>query len=111
QNSKESNFDETKKFVLNETDISKINHLYHFQEEKSYYILEGQDEQGEKWLVFNLEKNRDPNKLEMYKMDELVGEKQIEQNWRRECSSCTLNKSSPAMINETPLWELTYMDE
>lgn len=111
ENSKIVNADELSAFILNETNITEINEMYHFAGDKTYDIVYGHDDKNKKWILFNPENNNNENELIRYPLEELLSQEQIEQSWQKECEGCTLKKSNPAIINNNPLWELTYMDQ
>lgn len=111
QDTRTDYFEETESFIKAETSIRSIDKTFHFQESESYYIVYGKDDTGKKWVLFNPGKNKDPKKLRKFPEEEMISQKEAEQKWQADCTSCTLKKSVPAMVEGEPLWELTYRDE
>lgn len=111
QDARTDYFEETEAFVKEETSITAVDEIFHFQEAESYYIVYGKDDKGKKWVLFNPGKNKDPEKTMRFPEADMLSEKEIEKEWQADCASCTLKNAVPAMIKEEPLWELTYMDE
>ncbi|MEI3604758.1 DUF5590 domain-containing protein [Pseudogracilibacillus sp. SE30717A] len=111
EKSKITDGEKTEQFVLNETDLTKIDEIYQFQEKEAFHILLGSDGNGKQSFVFvPLKKSLTKNDLIILPVNDLVSIEQIENEWQKNCSQCTLLHSSPAMIDEHPLWELTYTD-
>lgn len=111
ENSKVTDGEKTEQFIFKETDLTTVDSIYQFQEEESFHIIIGSDNEGNKSIVFvPVKKSLSKDDLVVLSLNELVSVEQIEEEWQRECDQCTLIHSNPAMINEQPLWELTYTD-
>lgn len=109
--SKVVHLDKTKDFILNETKIESIDDVYQFQDEEAYHIVFGTDKKGKAYVVFlQLSKKLTKEEMTTFPLDALYTQEQIEQQWNADCKECTLTGSSPAMMDDTPLWELTYKD-
>lgn len=112
ENSKLDHFDVTKNIILQTTEITSIDQAFHFQEEKGYHIVYGHDKQNKEWLIFvPLQKKLSADDVILFSRDSLQSQEQIESEWAKGCDKCALIGSTPAMINEKALWELTYTDE
>lgn len=131
--SKVDGFDQTESYILSETDMTTINSMYMYQDELLYHIAYAHDKDQEEWLVFvpiqeekDIGDNEPSNKkdkedkenkkeedkeLITVKTSDMMSQKEIESAWSDECSECELKSSSPAIIDDTPLWELTYIDK
>lgn len=111
-NSKMENKEDLSAFIKAETDIHTITKMYHFQGEEAYDIIYGQDKaEKSEYVIFNPSGNKNKDDLLTYKADDLISEKSIEKEWQSTCKGCTLKRSSPAMINDKPLWEMTYIND
>src|SRR5699024_1522284 len=111
----------------------KINKIYVFQNNIIYYIAYGKSDDNESLIAFvpksiakkDKEKENDEkqeknerNKADDEEMKDIItvkgsdmlSKENIEAKWKEECDQCTLKSSAPAMIDDTPLWELTYFD-
>jgi len=110
-NTKVLDEEKTKQLVFDSSVVTSIEEIYHFQEKEAYHIVVGRDEQNKQWYVFvPLIENVGKDDLIMMESDNLLSKDEIKNLWLKECKQCTLLSSSPAMINQKPLWELTYTD-
>lgn len=109
QTSKESGFEQTKSIVRATTEIDKIEDVYVFQSEVLYHIVLGKTKSNEKQLVFLPIAEKD--NAVVIPLDETITEEAIIQEWQGFCSDCSNLKVNYAMIDDVPLWELTYVDE
>ncbi|MFD2133290.1 DUF5590 domain-containing protein [Pseudogracilibacillus auburnensis] len=110
--SKLVDFDATEQIIYDKTDLTAIDDAYHFQEENEYHIVFGHDSDGEEWIAFVplSKKTIKKDDIVVIRADSVLTREQIENNWLKECKQCTLTGSTPAMINQQPLWELSYTD-
>lgn len=110
--SKTVGFDEAERFVLQNTNMKLVNHIYYFQEAEGYFILHSVDDDGNGHLVFL--KDNDifsTNELYIVAETELLSADSLENELRSQCTNCKIVSSQPAMIDQVPLWELAYYDE
>lgn len=108
--SKTEGFEETKQ-IVSETLNMKVEDIYQFQEKESYHILLTTDNENKKWIVFvPLSEQLNKEDFIIIEADEVLSRETIEANWQQNCEQCELVKSNPAMIDNIPLWELTYKD-
>ena len=108
--SKTEGFEETKQ-IVSETLNMKVEDIYQFQEKESYHILLTTDDENKKWIVFvPLSEQLNKEDFIIIEADEVLSRETIEANWQQNCEQCELVKSNPAMIDNIPLWELTYKD-
>lgn len=109
--SKTEGFEQTEK-IVSEALQMKVEEIYHFQEEEAYHILFTTDDQNKKWFVFvPLSKEIKKENFIVLEADNVLSKSTIESNWKKSCTNCELVMSKPAMIDNIPLWELTYKDE
>src|SRR5690625_1005993 len=112
--------------------MTKIDKMYIYQDIILYHIAYARDKDNEEWIVFvpildetvkdteEDDEDKDTEKGDKEKKNEkdmitieaakMMSQKDIESAWAQECSECELKGSSPALIDDTPLWELTYID-
>lgn len=132
--SKVVGFDETEAYILSETEMTSVEKIYAFQDEILYHIAYTRDDQDKGWIQFipitkpkesekeetkTSKKSQDDeevvedNKKETVtvEVDNTLSQAKIESIWATECSQCELKGSSPAILDDVPLWELTYIDE
>src|SRR5699024_8139303 len=110
QKSKNDYQDHAENFAKENYDLNKIDKMYYFVNEKSYEIILGENADKEKLMIYNPVKNDEKKEAFVYKLDELQSFNQIKDDWTKSCENCKLKKSGPAMVEETPLWEFTYLD-
>lgn len=110
EKSKAAGFDKVEDIVLSETDVETIEEVNRFQEEEATFIAKGKDAKGKTWFVFVPQDYEDSEDILKYETADLMSPTSIEDNWASECDQCELKKSSPAMMDDEPLWELTYLD-
>src|SRR5699024_4570939 len=108
QRSKVACFDRLEAIVLSETYVDTIEEMNRFQEEDAIFIAKGKDAEGKTWFVFVPQDYEDSDDLLKYETTDLVSPSSIEDHWASECDQCELKKSSAAMMDDEPLWELTY---
>lgn len=108
QKSKTEGFQDTEQRVLNETELIEIHDIQRFQSEKAYHIVYGSDQNGlDKLLFVPLTNGEEIIIID----DENIMDKQfVEQAWGESCHHCKLIQITPAMIDDQPFWEITYID-
>lgn len=112
EQSRTEGFDDATNFVLNHTDIVSIEQISYFQADKGYFIIEGLNEHNESFYVY-LANNSPYTTQELFIVSnkEVLSVNDLERQLMDDCGKCTLINSTPAMIDQFPLWELTYVDE
>src|SRR5699024_10600072 len=86
--------------------------MSYFQADVGFFTLVGKDETEESYYIF-LRDDDDFSKDNLYIVTskDVLTTDQLEQEMLTECKNCKLIRLTPAMIDEIPLWELTYIDE
>ncbi|MHA6251126.1 cell wall elongation regulator TseB-like domain-containing protein [Oceanobacillus sp. CAU 1775] len=103
-------FDTTKTQILDQTSITDISSIEKFNGEKSFHVIFGENAEGEEKLIYYpLEGNE--KTLTIIDAEEIIPKSSIINSWEKECTSCHLIRVIPALIDEEPLWELTYYNE
>lgn len=110
QQSKQSGFAKTKSDVLKQTELVEIDHVERFQEIDEYHIVFGKTEENEEQIVFVPKTNED-EELTIVNLTDIISKEEIEKQWLSQCKQCKLISIKPAILNQTPLWELTYYDD
>lgn len=104
--------DETVSTVFQQTEVTIIEEIYEFHDEVSYHIVIGTTKEGERQYVFVPFKNdENEHDIIVYAAEQFVSVEKVEKDWQNSCEGCELKKSTPAMINGQPLWELAYEDQ
>lgn len=103
---------EIEDFLLQRTNINKIEEIYHFQEEKPYKIVFAKTKEDEERILFiDLAESLDEKAIYTIDRSQYLSQNDIETKWKENCERCTMKQSQPAFINRKPLWEITYVDE
>lgn len=110
QAGKTGRFDEAVAFVLQQTDMERIDDIHYFQEAEGYFILEADDGNDDHFVFLRDDETFSINQLYIIPKKEVLSQTAIENSLMNECQSCELVHSKPAMIDKVPLWELTYYD-
>ncbi|MBY7143514.1 DUF5590 domain-containing protein [Virgibacillus sp. NKC19-3] len=107
--SKTAGVEETKEQILNATAITEIDKIEQFNGTESYHVVFGKDEDNEEKIIFYpLEGNE--KTLTTIDKSEIVTEESVRNQWMNECSGCELLNIVPALVDDTPLWEIAYND-
>lgn len=135
--SKTEGFDHTESVILHETKMSSIQDMYSYQDDILYHIAYALDKNEKEWLIFvpkteiiKAKDNKDDGKDKKDKENKVVEKQEItekeliildaeklktqteiESAWQKECNQCVLQSSLPAFVDDTPAWELTYIDD
>lgn len=109
QTSKTKGFQKTNDLVLEMTDLSEINETVRFQEIDTYHIVQGKTTENSDQYIFVPISNPDED-LTIVNQADIINKDEIEKQWSANCDQCQLVAIKPAMMNHTPLWELTYYD-
>jgi len=107
QQQKTDGFDKTKAIVLKQTDITDIEDISHFQDDTAYDIALGTTEDHKQQYVF-VPKQNEKTDLTTVDTEDTISKQQIINQWKKQCNQCELVRVTPAMIDEKPLWEMTY---
>ncbi|WP_163969835.1 cell wall elongation regulator TseB-like domain-containing protein [Oceanobacillus halotolerans] len=110
QEQRTTGFSNSEEIVIRETTLQQIDTIKNFQGKEAYHILFGSTDDTQEQIAF-LNLDNDQKDIVLIDQDEIISEKQAVDEWSQTCDECEFIKISPAMINERPLWELTYRDE
>lgn len=102
-------YDETETYIYDKTEIVTIDAITSFQSEDLFHIVTGLDANQEKFIVF-LPLDEKAN-FTVIPFNETISEEEIIEKWQVSCEKCQSLMTNYAMIEEEPLWELTYIDE
>lgn len=106
--SKTKSFSSSEARVLEETDIADINTIDIFNGDEAYHVIFGQRKDKTEEIAFvPLDKKKE---IKTIKKSEIMADKEIKTKWRSNCTSCKWIKTTPAIIDEHLLWEMTYKD-
>ncbi|WP_377559121.1 DUF5590 domain-containing protein [Ornithinibacillus salinisoli] len=112
-NNKTEGFAETKEKVIDSTDIVEVNDIIRFHGNEYYHIVSGKTNKDIKQFVF-VPITEDKEKKDEYiiiDQDDILSHDSIKRDWQNNCNDCNLIKIIPAIIEENPLWEITYTDD
>lgn len=107
---KESQFVESRSQILSEKLLKNIKSIEAFHELESYHIFFGLDKDDEDLIVF-LPMESEELETIIVKEEDIISKEELQERLLKECSSCHKISIKPAMMNEEPLWEITYFDQ
>lgn len=140
QASQVTGFDQTEEYILAHTDMEVVDEMFGFQEESFYHIAYSRDKQNNSWIQYipfskvieedkeiakedkeaaeeneeekeeKEDKEEKPKKIVEIEREDTLSQSEIESIWTKECDECELKGSTPAILDDVPLWELTYVD-
>lgn len=111
QKDKNVPFTQTEEYVLSNTDLVHIDMIESFYEKDSYHIVFGETEEETQQIIFiPLSGKSDEGEFITIEQNEIISKDELINQLKQDCQNCTIIKVKPAMINENPLWEITYRD-
>jgi len=96
--------------VASETKMTTIDTISRFHGEDAYYVMFGETKEGDKQIAFVPLLNKE-KKITMIDQNEIISKESVEKQWYNECNDCDLIKITPGIIDDDPVWELTYVNE
>lgn len=105
-------FESAEQFVLQNSDIEELSEAIYFQAEEGYFtfVATGADEDAFYVFLRDDETFKEEG-LYILPASQFVPVEELESSVLTDCSKCSLINSTLAMIDEVPLWELTYVDD
>lgn len=110
---KTDTFTQSESIAVDESPIEKVLSTYRYHGAIRYDIVAGVEPNGEEGFAFVPVNQQDQEvdfDTKYISAQNVVSEEQILSHWRERCGDCELNKISPAMEEQKPLWEITYID-
>jgi len=111
---KTETYPQSEKIAIEETPIEKVSTVYRYHGAARYDIVAGVESNGEEGFAFipKSTSKQDTQQLETsyISRQNTISKDQILSQWRNECQGCEFIEITPAMDDQKPLWELTYMD-
>src|SRR5699024_9737238 len=108
---RDEGYDDAEKIALKETELADIEDTYDYVGEHHYYIFFGKSNDDKKIVVFQQENDNGNEDITLLDQEDIVSEEANIKQWEDACPSCRLMSVKPAMIDDEPLWELTYKDD
>lgn len=109
QQSKTANYHDSQEKVLDKTKVSKIEKITQYNGEHQFHVIFGTTKDGENKIVFVPLDIKD-KKLTIINEAKIITQQHIEDQWKQQCQNCELIDITPALENNKPLWEVTYID-
>lgn len=111
QQTKTSGYTDVKEIVLRDTEVTEIDQILRFHGDKAYYVVYGKTIGAEEQIVFiPFEQKQDDEGLTVIHQKDTISKDSIINKWQEQCNNCKLIKVIPGMLNNEPLWEITYID-
>ena len=96
--------------VAGDTKMTTIDTVYRFHGEDAYYVMFGETNEGDKQVAFVPLLNKE-KELTVIEQQEIVSRESVKKQWYNECEDCDFIKITPGIIDDEPVWELTYVNE
>ncbi|WP_047985288.1 cell wall elongation regulator TseB-like domain-containing protein [Ornithinibacillus californiensis] len=109
QQSKTAGFDNAEERVIRDTEVNQIVKTMRFHGNSLYYIVYGITASDEEVIVF-VPQDSEVDVRVVYQ-SEIIPEDALIQKWAKDCVGCEFIEITPAYIDDTALWEITYLDE
>lgn len=109
QQNKTARYENIKENVLQSTDISTIEKIEQYHGEKAYFILYGVTDDNKQKLIF-YPSERKKEDLTIIEKSEIIPEETIKKGWNSQCKNCELIEIAPAIVDDKPVWEITFID-
>lgn len=106
---KEKGFAKAASEAIDQTELVNMSSVERFDGKRSYYIVYGKSKDEAKKIAFIPVSKKD--KPVIIDESKILSKQQAVKEWGNECNSCTLIRSTAAMIDKEPLWEITYRDQ
>ena len=103
-------FSDTEDKVISETTIVDIEQITTFHEIESYHVVWGTTEDHTEQLAF-VPLDSSDGQIEVVDQQDILSQEIVQKAWKRDCTTCQLNKIVPGKIRNNLVWELTYTDE
>lgn len=102
-------FSEAKSLVLSETNIENVSEVTSYNGEQPIHIVRGKTGSEEKLAAFiNLDNNK---VLTTLNTSTMISSDQLREELQDNCSGCSFINIQLAYEENSPAWELTYIDE
>ncbi len=115
---KTDTFDQSENIAVEETPIEQVSTVYRYHGNVRYDIVAGVEPNGDEGFAFVPKQSKGSNEDEKavsmetsyVSKQNILTEEQMLSKWRQNCQACELEKITPAIDNQKPLWEFTYID-
>ncbi|HAM81159.1 DUF5590 domain-containing protein [Ornithinibacillus bavariensis] len=109
QDGKTAGFQVAEQRVIQESSIIDILKTSRFFGESGYHVIYGKTDDKVTQIAFVPDDKE--QKITIVNEDETISSDEVMQNWQQGCKNCSLIKIVPAILKDTPLWEISYQDE
>src|SRR5690625_2790654 len=99
ESSRVNDLEVTKTKVIQSGQLTEVTEMYHVEDKdkKSKILFVPLDQKEEEIMMVDV--------------NETLSEERVTQIVLKECQSCNIVTTTPAMVDNKPLWEVTYFDE
>lgn len=113
QTGKTKGFTETEEYILANTDLVNIEAIEPFYDQHTYHVVFGMTKDEEQQIIFipiNDETDNATSDITVVDQSDIIPKEQVLQQVNDQCQKCKIMQVQPAIIDENPLWEITYRD-
>ncbi|WP_197046603.1 cell wall elongation regulator TseB-like domain-containing protein [Oceanobacillus salinisoli] len=109
-NNRTADFDKTKENIIKQTSITEVSNIQLFHGDEAYHVVYGKNEENEEKIIFYPLEGTEKI-ITTVNTSEIISKEEIYSRWNAACENCDLVKITPALIEDSILWEITYYDE
>lgn len=103
---KTSGYSQAEKRALDETTITEIDEVQRYHGEEAYHVVSGFDEKDHPLFAFVPFDNE--HEIITVEQPDTYTKDRIEREWKEQCSTCLLTSITPALIEDTAVWEINF---
>ncbi|HEY4602490.1 MAG TPA: DUF5590 domain-containing protein [Cerasibacillus sp.] len=108
---KETDFLQSEEIILEQTNLTTIEKVERFHGDTFYHVITGLTRDGDIYFAYLPKKNsKKKQKITLINHANILPKSQIKANWLKTCESCYYVSMTPGLIDERPVWEMTYKD-
>lgn len=110
QQNKQKGFSQAKENVLRTTPITETDNVIRFHGDEAYYVVFGKTKNAEEKIVFVPFKENSEQEFTIIDQSSIKPREHMMNEWNKQCNKCKLIKIIPGIIDDEPIWEVTYID-
>lgn len=111
-NNKETGFQKSEQIILEQTKLTSVNKVERFHGDTSYHVITGRAKDGDTYFAFlPIAKKHKKQKITLVNHANIMPRSQVKDDWLKSCQTCHFIRISPGLIDDQPVWEMTYKDQ
>ena len=111
-NHKETGLQKSEQIILEQTKLISVDKVERFHGDTSYHVITGRAKDGDTYFAFlPITNNHKKQKITLINHANIISQSQIKDHWLKSCQTCHFIRISPGLIDDQPVWEITYKDQ